>query len=544
MPAPRKENKVSRRSFLQGSMLVVAGSILAACQPSSRPTTAPTSAPAAPGSVAAATAVPPTAAPPTAAKSGGKLTVGTVGDISNLDPFMMVAVNYPMMETVYDQFVRLTNDLKLQPAIVEEWTPSADGLQLKLKVRRGVKYHDGSTATADDVAKCIQRAMVAETGGHMYANWQSAQEVVATGNDSVLVTLKKPTAYLLPAMGFTSLIRPSAFSDLKKTDGGTGPFKVKEWVPNDYVDFERFGDYYVSGKPKLDSVRLKIYADPAPMIVALEAGTLDMTLSVPPSEYERLKAKLNIVKGQDAANFYYFAMNTKKPPFDKKEVRQALAFAIDKVSMCKNVLFSISDPIDLPWPKGSLGYFQELEGRYKFDLGEAKKRLAAAGLPNGFEFKMQYQTTYPEFGQMAQIMAASLAQIGVRATLVPMDGPSFTNLYMQGDGYEATFLFAGGTQWFPTRIAASTAFRLVNNVCWPNGIPPKEYADGITACDSTLDPTAQREAMRKVATSFVEECWAVPVAFRYDLFGLQKYVQGFGYGVFDQPRYHDVVLSK
>ncbi len=72
-----------------------------------------------------------------------------------------------------------------------------------------------------------------------------------------------------------------------------------------------------------------------------------------PSDAQRLASKVDVIKAQEAANFYYFAMNTKNPPFDKKEVRQAIAFAIDKDSICKNVLFGISSPIDLPWPKFS-----------------------------------------------------------------------------------------------------------------------------------------------------------------------------------------------
>jgi peptide/nickel transport system substrate-binding protein len=277
----------------------------------------------------------------------------------------------------------------------------------------------------------------------------------------------------------------------------------------------------------------------------LEAGTIDLALSVPPSEYERLQGQgLKIVRGQDAANFYYFAMNTRKPPFDKKEVRQAIAFALDKQTMCKNVLFGISEPIELAWPKFSFAYFPEFEGMYRYDLDEAKRRLTEAGYPDGIEFNLEYATSYPEFGQFAEILKASLAEIGSTVNIVPMDPAQYTPLVFEGEGYQTTFSFAGGTQWYPTRISLSSLYRLVNNVCWPDGKPPQGWVDGIKKADTSLDPAVQKEGMKQVVETMMDEMWSMPIAFRYTLFGMQDYVEGFAHGVYDQPRFYDVTLNK
>jgi len=468
-------------------------------------------------------------------RAAGRLTMGTVGDLSNMDPFLMTFVNYPMMENVYDQFVRLDNRVTPRPAVVEEWSTSADGRRLSLKVRRGVKYHDGSTATAADVAKCIQRAANQDTGANQYPSWSSITNVAAQGTDLVVVTFQAPAAYIVPALGFISLIRPTGFDQLKHQEAGSGPFKVREWVPGDHLDLDRFGDYWESGRPILAGARIQFFSEDAAMIAALEAGTIDLAMNVPPRERQRLSSRFEIVLGQPAANFYYLSLNTTQPPFDKIQVRQAMAFAMDKKTMTQNVLFGVSEPIGSPWPNYSLGYFPEFDHMYGYNLDRAKQLLTQAGYPNGIQFTIQTPNNFPELGQFAEVLKASLASIGSTLTIQPMDPAQWYPILIGGK-FSATFSFAGGTQWFPTRLTLSGAFSTSGNTNWPNGVPPQPYHDGIAKTDASYDPKVQRAAMKEAATSFMEQMWAVPIAFRYTLYGYKKSVKGFAHGIYDQPR--------
>lgn len=528
---------LSRRQFLRNGAWVLAGSLMTACTPAPSTTqTPPTAAP--PPAAPAATS--PTAAP-VIAKSARTLIAGNVGDLTNLDPFLMQATNYPMMENVYDQFVRLDNQMEIQPAIIQEWQTSTDGLTVDLKVRQGVKYHDGSSATADDIAQCIMRAANSETGAHQNPSWKIATEATASGNDRVQVKLSQPGAYLYSAMGLISLIRPGAFQDLKSREGGSGPFQVKEWIPGDYLDMVKFPDYWDTGKPIPESVRVKLFQDASAMTAALEAGTIDIALSIPPKDYPRLKDRFNIVRGQDAANFYCMALNTKRPPFDKKEVRQAIAHTFDKATMTTNVLFGISEPIDLAWPKSSFAYFPEFEGMYKYDLDVAKEMLAKAGA-EGIEFTIPVPNNYPELGQFGEILKATLTKIGCTVNLEPMDPAQWTPIVQSGD-YQALLTFAGGTQWYPTRISLGSFSRTANNTCWPDGIPPKGWIDGLQQADAAMNPEDAKAGMKLAVTTLMDEMWVVPIAFRYSLFGLQKNVSGFANGVYDQPRFMDVTVA-
>ena len=467
------------------------------------------------------------------------VNVGTIGDLTNLDPFVMTFNNYPMMENVYDQFVRLDNQMNPHPGVIEAWEPSEDGTRLTLKMRQGIQYHDGSMATIEDVVQCIWRASAVETGGNQFQNWQTVIEVTADDESTVEVVFSAPVAFIIAALGFISLIRPSAFDNLSGAEGGSGPFKVVEWLPGDHLDLERFDGYWDPDIPNVESAQIRFFADEAAMIAALEAGTIDIALNLPPRELDRLSSRFNVVRGQDAANFYYLGMNPMQPPFDQIEVRRAMAHALDKEAMTRNVLFGVSNPIGTPYPEFSFAHFPEFEDLYPFDLERSQQLLTEAGYPDGIEFTIATTFTFPEFTQFAEILQANLAQIGTTVHIEPMDIAQWVPVLLESR-YGAIFSFAGGTQWYPTRITLSSNFAVQENSVWPDGMPPAGYLNGITQADTNFDPAVQREGMRMAVESLMTEMWAAPIAFRYTLFAQQLNVEGFGYGVYDQPRLREV----
>ncbi len=144
---------------------------------------------------------------------------------------------------------------------------------------------------------------------------------------------------------------------------------------------------------------------------------------------------------------------------------------------------------------------------------------------------------------MGQIIQASLAKIGCTVTLNPMDTTQY-NTIVQAGTFQANISIAGGTQWFPTRIAASSLYRFVNNTCWPNGVPPKDWMDGLNATDAQLDPAEAEgsQSSRPWPRSWTR-CGRCPIAFRFTLYGLQKSMSNFAYGVFDQPRLEGVTKA-
>ena len=477
-----------------------------------------------------------------ARKSGGSITVGVVGDVLNFDAFNLDQVNYPYIENTYDQLMRLDNKGVAHTAIVVSRQFSNGGRRMTLKLRAGVTYQTGGVVTAADVVSNLQRARSAQTGGNMYANMATVQSVSAVGADTVVVQFTAPTPYTDDILGLMPAIDPRHYSTLKSKPAGTGPFTLAEWVPNDHLSLMKNPHYWEAGKPYLDSVTVKVYGDDSAMLSALQGGLLDIAVAIPPRAYAQFKGQYTIIQGQEAAEFYYLGLNPTKPPFDKREVRQAMAYAMDRATMVKSVLYGLSPVLYTPFPSFSPAYFAEYNHRFDYSLSKAKQLLAKAGYANGIEFTVPTPNNFPEMALFAQILQADLAKIGCKLTIQPMDPASWYPVLLKGT-YSATFSFAGGPQIYPTRIALSNNFATSANPVWPGGTPPAAYVQAIEKADSTLDPMQQKAAFKAMVDSFVTEAWNIPIGYRVTLFALKPTVKGFGYDVYSQPRFGNVSLA-
>jgi peptide/nickel transport system substrate-binding protein len=472
-------------------------------------------------------------------KQGGKITIGQVGDLQDLDPFAVLAVNDGMAQNLYDRLVHLDHTITPHPALAESWQVSPDGLKLTLKIRQGVKFHSGAEMTAKDVAANFERARVAATGGNLYGNMAAVSSVTATDATTVELDFSQPAAYFIDALGLQPVVDPAFFDKLKSpVAAGTGPFSLTEWVPGDHATFKKNPAYWDPTRPLVDEARVNFYQDDSAMVAALEGGVLDIAFFIPPREYDRLKSSYTIQIGQEAESFYYLGLSAKVKPFDNKQVRQAMAYALDRPTMVNNVLFGLGKPIVTPFPTFSPAYFEEHTTMYPFDLDKAKAMLTAAGYPNGISFTIPAPSGFAEFGQFAQILQADLAKIGSTVNIQPMDNAQWYPILLNGT-YEATFSFAGGTALYPTRIALSSNFPGTGNVAWPDGKAPEAYAKGLADADATFDPAKQKEALKRMADAFMDEAWNLPISFRRALFGNTGKISGLDWSV-----YNEIILDQ
>jgi peptide/nickel transport system substrate-binding protein len=340
-------------------------------------------------------------------------------------------------------------------------------------------------------------------------------------------------------MGLQPVVEPAFLEKMKSEASGTGAFMVQEWIPGDHLTMVKNPAYWNAGRPLVDEAEVRIFADEGAMVSALEGGVIDIALSFPPREYERLQGSFGFLEGQPGANFYYLGLSAKVPPFDNKVVRQAMAHAIDRETMVENVLFGVGAPIMTPFPEYSPAYFPEHNELYPYDLDRAKALLEEAGQGGGFSFTIPAPSGFPEFGRFAEILQADLATLGVEVTIEPMDSAQWYPILIDGT-YEATFSVAGGTQLYPTRISLSGNFPGTGNVAWPDGNAPEAYAIGLADADATFDPELQKSALKTMADSFMDEAWNLPISFRTTLFAFSNAITGLDGGVYDQLRLDQV----
>ena len=493
---------LSRRSSLRMLMLGAVSLTAAACgarapseifAPVSAPT--PTS-----GAVAGAP------------KRGGVLRQGYSADVTGLDPQLRVG-NDVVWLGVFDRLTAYDEKLQPTPLLAESWEFNADASQLKLNLRKGVTFHSGREFTSDDVKYTIQRTANPKVAAAQYtgmASWFSDVETPDKYTAILKADSPHPTAFdLLEFLNIgdkDTLEGPNA----KTTAVGTGPFSLAEWVPGDHVTLMKNPNYWQSGKPYLDQVVVAIYRDQLAMVTALEAGAIHVARAPSLADFNRLKtdstwhAEVNPYTG----SHYVAGFNLTKPPFENKQVRQALNYAIDRERFVKTILGGLGRAESLPWLTASPAYESAKQDRYAFDLEKARSLLDSAGI-NNLEFDYVV-TSSIETNGFGQIVQADYQKIGVKMNLLSYDSATWVD---QVNNRKFNGLYFSTAPYF--NLSPSTAFtngKGFNPQLNNSAFTSETYVQLINAAAAETDPSKQKAIYSQLNDLMLDESFVLFVS--------------------------------
>jgi peptide/nickel transport system substrate-binding protein len=325
-----------------------------------------------------------------AAQGTIRVAVGTT--LNQLDPAKTtIGDEYNYVHLVFNGLTRIDRDLTTKPDLAVSWTASDDLKVWTFKLREGVKFHHGRLMDADDVVATITRILDPATGSRARANLTMVEKVEALDPLTVRFTLNIPYAGFQDIFGERQLriVAKDNTGELSTKPIGTGPFKFKSWAPGDRLEMEKNPDYYEKGLPKLDGVTLRIIPEAAARLAALESGAVDILWNLPYESVDKFKNHPNVRADSVAtATWDGVILNNERPPFDNVKIRQALAATIDKEALVELAVFGQGAPTHSPIPP-SHPYFSKALPFKKPDIALAKKLLAEAGVPNGFEVTLQ-----------------------------------------------------------------------------------------------------------------------------------------------------------
>lgn len=431
----------------------------------------------------------PAAAPQDAPKAGDSgrkaqdtLIVGRGGDSANLDPAIVTdGESIKIVHNVFDTLLDFKDGTtEVTAGLAESWEMSPDGLKYTFKLRKGVKFHDGTDFNADAVVFNWQRwhdpqspykfpgdSFDYYTSMFGPENKRVIKECKAVDPYTVEFTLNMPQAPFLQniAMPAFSIASPKAIQEkkekFKSEPVGTGPFVFKEWKRNDSITLEKNPNYWMQGYPKLNKVIIRTIPDNSARFNALVNGELDLVEGVNPDDLKKLEASKDLQKiVRPSFNVGYVGFNLKKKPFDNQKVRQALNYAVDKKAIISAFYAGLADPAVNPMPPSVLGYNKNVKD-YSYDLEKAKQLLAEAGYPDGIPdeltlYAMPVARPYmPDGKKVAEALQAEFAKIGVKTKIESPDWATYLDdtkkgekdhLYMLGwtgdNGDPDNFLYA------------------------------------------------------------------------------------------------------
>ncbi len=359
---------------------------------------------------------------------------------------------------VYNTLVRLDPKGQVIPALAQSWDISADGLTYTFKLHSGVKWHDGKPFAAADVAWSLWNVNK-KYNGPASGLLEAVEKIEAVDDLTVAFKLKYPYPPLLRGLAYfnSSTILPKHIFDngqdprenpanLKPI--GTGPFVFKEYSKGSHVIFERNPDYHLKGLPNVDRLVFQIIPNEAARGLALQKGDVDFIpyYAMPLGEVEALrtdpKVAVTFAKRMIAGEFMAF-LNTRQGPLAKKEVRQALYYAMNREELLAKAGFGYGKISAGPISSEQPIFYTDQVRHYGFDPAKAETMLDAAGYPRGadgkrFKLRVSFDLKEGPMNDTARLMRVQFAAVGVDLDIQGMDSGAWRNSAFQQWDFDIT----------------------------------------------------------------------------------------------------------
>ena len=370
------------------------------------------------------------------------ITIAIPQDLDALDPHKATAAGTrEVLFNVFEGLVKPDVNGDLIPAIASEWTISDDAVTYTFTIREGVKYHDGTEVTAEDVVYSVNRCLEDATASPYQTGLQSIDTIEVNGDGQVVITLSAPDSEFLTQC--TCPVVPEAAGDPEKNPVGTGPYKYVSRSPRQNVVLEAFADYWdADNAASVQTVELKIEADGNTIAMGLESGAIDMFCRLTPEQMDVLKSVDSLEITEGAMNLVVAVyLNNAVAPLDDARVRQALCYALDRQEIMDFMFEGAGTPIGSSMFPGFGKYYDDsLKDLYPTDADAAKKLLAEAGYPDGFTFTISVPSNYQQYVDMSEILREQFAAIGVTMEIQLIEWASWLEDVYAGRNYEATIV--------------------------------------------------------------------------------------------------------
>ena len=427
-----------------------------------------------------------------------RLVLGVPLEPPNLDPASgaAAAVDSVVYGNVFEGLTRITQSGDVAPALAESWEISADGLSYVFRLRRDVRFHDGTPFHAEDVRFSLERALAPDSSNAQKQLLSAIARVEVIDTHTVRLVLSRPSSLLLYFLGWGDAVMVA--SESAETNAsrpvGTGPFRFANWRRGVSVELERNPDYW--GVPaRLESVVFRFIGDPAAAYAAVRAGDIDAYPNYPApenlAEFEN-DPNVKVVIGATAGKVI-MAVNNRRAPFDDKRVREALSHAIDRDAVIEGALFGFGEPIGSHYSRQDRA-FVDLADRYPYDPERARTLLAEAGHADGFAVTLRLPPR-PYARRSGEVIAAQLAEVGIRADIENLEWAQWLDQVFSRHEFDLTIV----------EHVEPMDFGIYGRDDYYFGYSDPEFKALVTAFESATDETTQDDLLRRIQTKIADD---------------------------------------
>ncbi|MCM2328875.1 MAG: ABC transporter substrate-binding protein [Lysobacter sp.] len=451
------------------------------------------------------------------------------GDILTMDPHAQnEGLNNSVSDHIYEPLVTRGKDLKIEPCLATSWkavSPTA----MQFKLRQGVKFHDGTPFTAEDVVFSIERALAPTSNFSPYMQGITGARKV--DEQTVEITTKGPNPVILPQLTEVRMVskawatkhnvlRPQDYKNKEETyasrnANGTGPYVLKSREADVKTVLVLNSNWWGKMEGNVNEIIYQPIKQDGTRLAALLSGEVDFVLDPPPQDIPRLKKdpKIKVVEGNENRTIFFgfdqwrdelqYSSVKGKNPFKDQRVRQAFQLAIDVNALKTQVMRGLATPTAVMFAPQVDGYDKALDAVVKPDRERAKKLMAEAGYPQGFEVTLDCPNNrYINDEKLCQATAAMLAQVNVKVRLNSMPRATY---FAKIQKFDTSFYMLGwGVPTFDSLYSLQSLLRTVGqggdgNFNLGKYSNPKVDA-AIDALKTETDP-AKRKALTREALS-------------------------------------------
>ena len=327
-------------------------------------------------------------------------------------------ISISIQANLFEALVDFDPTMKIRPLLAETWE-NPDDLTWIFKLKRGVKFHDGSSMTADDVVFSLERAKSYENSD-LKGNFVAVDSIVKIDDYTVKLRTKKPYPILLNKLLDAFIVPAKALQgrtdqEFEQKPIGTGPFRFLSLVKDRELRLARWDSYW-GPKPDFGLLVFVPYTLPDEAEQLMRLGKVDIVSEINPTLAKQLEAKP--IKGFSIEHLpgpalRYIGINTRIKPFNNPKLRQAISLAVDRQLLIDKIILGFGTPANQLVPQAIFGYDPSLP-QLEFDPAKAKKLLASAGYPRGLDLTLLISDTRVPFGEELQ---RQLAEAGIRISL-------------------------------------------------------------------------------------------------------------------------------
>ncbi len=467
------------------------------------------------------------------------LIIGSATEPSSIDPlFSRTGNNQNVAQAIFDRLVNTDPAINMEPALAVSWT-NIDPLTWQVKLREGVKFHDGNPLTAEDVIFSLTRAKdVPNSPAPFSGNVASIDSMKAVDNLTVEFKTKKPTPDFMEQIGFVYILEKKVAQGATIEDYnsgkaaiGTGAYKFKSWSPGDNLTLTK-NDGFWGKKQDFDNVTIKFISNDASRVAALRSGSVDLIDAVPPRDVKTIQGISGLkVFSIASARLIYLALDSardKSPfvtdkdgkPLDKNplkdlKVRQALSQLVNRQLIVDRILDGSAEPAGQLVPAGVAGNDPSIKAA-AYDVEGAKKLLAEAGYKDGFGITLHTSNDrFPGDADTAQALGQMFARGGLKVNGVVAQP---YNVYTKGagNGEFSAFIFSLGNSTPTSATGLRNLLMTVNKDAGTGSFNRTKYTNpafdqAMQAATAEFDAKKRIEGLQKATNMVFADVPVIPL---------------------------------